>query len=222
MFESGRIKGLIFDCYKTLIDIDTDEDDERTYEMLSVWLRYNGVKIKPEVLRDEYKKRILEKMDVSGEEYPEVKVEEIFSDICYDYKLWTIDEEMVGIAAARVFRASSIRRFEVYPESVKLLEMCTHISKKCIISNGQRVFSEIELRYLGLYDEFDFVMFSSDFGYKKPDKRLFMTALNKFGLEPGEVLSIGDTFENDIIPPREIGMEALEIEEAWKFCDIFT
>lgn len=222
MFESGKIKGLIFDCYKTLIDINTDEDAEQTYEMLSVWLRYNGVKIKPDVLRDEYKKRILEKMNLSGQEYPEVKVEEIFSDICYDYKLWTIDEEMVGISAARVFRASSIRRFRTYPESIKLLEICDHIPKKCIISNGQRVFSELELRYLDLYEKFDFVIFSSDYGYKKPDKRLFQTALDRFGLEPEQVLSIGDTVRNDVIPPRELGMQALEIEEAWKFCDIFV
>ena len=61
------------------------------------------------------------------------------------------------------------------------------------------------------------MIFSSDMGYKKPDHRIFNIALDRLDLKPGEVLSIGDTVENDIIAPQEIGMEALHIYDAWKF-----
>lgn len=79
-------------------------------------------------------------------------------------------------------------------------------------------FSELELRFLGLYDYFDFVIFSSDVGYKKPDLRLFMTALKRMELElePKCVLSLGDSYENEILPARKLGMRAMTIEEAWK------
>ena len=34
-FESCQIKGIIFDCYQTLIDIHTDEHSLETYEVIS-------------------------------------------------------------------------------------------------------------------------------------------------------------------------------------------
>jgi putative hydrolase of the HAD superfamily len=54
--------------------------------------------------------------------------------------------------------------------------------------------------------------------YKKPDLRLFMTALKRLGLElePKCVMSIGDSYENEIIPSRKLGMHSMHIEEAWK------
>ncbi|HWQ19777.1 MAG TPA: HAD family hydrolase, partial [Methanotrichaceae archaeon] len=86
-----------------------------------------------------------------------------------------------------------------------------------IVSNGQRVFSELELKYLGLYKHFHLVIFSSDLGYKKPDPRIFLAATQKLGLKPEEVMYIGDSFENDIIPSIKLGMKAMHIEEAWRF-----
>lgn len=217
VFESCKIKGVIFDCYETLIDIHTDENRIETYETVSAWLAYHGVKIKPEKLWDAYISKVDKRMKDSKEIYPEVRVEDIFAEICRENSIWKIDEKKLGIETSRVFRAASIQKLRPFPESIKLIEHCIN-TPKCIISNGQRVFSELELRFLGLYDYFDFVIFSSDVGYKKPDLRLFMTALKRMGLqlEPKCVMSIGDSYENEILPARKLGMRAMTIEEAWK------
>jgi Predicted hydrolase (HAD superfamily) len=53
-FESCHIKGVIFDCYQTLIDIHTEEHSLETYQVLSAWLAYQGVKIEPKKLWDTY------------------------------------------------------------------------------------------------------------------------------------------------------------------------
>ncbi|HIH73898.1 MAG TPA: HAD family hydrolase [Methanosarcina sp.] len=216
-FESCQIKGVIFDCYQTLIDIHTEEHRIETYETVSAWLAYHGVKIKPEKLWDTYMFKVHERMEDSKEIYPEVRVEDIFTEICRENAIWKIDEKALGIETSKVFRAASIRKLRPFPESVKLIEHCIN-TPKCIISNGQRVFSELELRFLGLYDYFDFVIFSSDVGYKKPDLRLFMTALKRMGLElePKCVISLGDSYENEILPARKLGMRAMTIEEAWR------
>jgi putative hydrolase of the HAD superfamily len=217
VFESCQIKGVIFDCYQTLIDIDTDEHSLETYEVVSRWLAYQGVKIKPEKLWDTYMFKVKERMEDSREIYPEVRVEEIFADICRENSIWKIDEKGLGVETSRVFRAASIKKLRPFPQSIKLIEQCINIPK-CIISNGQRVFSELELRFLGLYDYFDFVIFSSDVGYKKPDLRLFMTAIKRMGLElePNCIMSIGDSYENEILPAKKLGMRSMHIEEAWK------
>jgi len=216
-FESCHIKGVIFDCYETLIDIRTEEHSLETYQVLSAWLAYEGVKIKPEKLWETYMFKVRQKMENSKEIYPEIKVEEIFAEICRENSVWKIDEESLGVETSRVFRAASIRKLQAFPQSIKLIEHCINIPK-CIISNGQRVFSELELRFLGLHDYFDFVIFSSDVGYKKPDLRIFMTALKKMDLElePKCVMSIGDSNENDLVPAKKLGMRTMHIEEAWK------
>jgi putative hydrolase of the HAD superfamily len=216
-FETCPIKGIIFDCYQTLIDIHTDEHSLETHKVVSAWLAYQGVKISPEKLWDTYLFKVSDKMKHSKEIYPEVRVEEIFAEICKENSIWKIDEQHLGKETSRVFRAASIRKLRPFPQSVELIEHCINVPK-CIISNGQRVFSELELRFLGLYDYFDFVIFSSDLGYQKPDLRLFMTALKRMDLElePKCVISIGDSYENELIPARKLGMRSINIEEAWK------
>lgn len=214
MFESSGIKGIIFDLYGTLIDIRTDEDDFYTYDTVSKWLQYKGVKIDPEVLKSEYHSKIADRMAVSKEQYPEVRVEEIFAEICNENAIWKSDTTYLGIETSKVFRSASLRRMSPFEESLKILQRYKDITK-CLVSNGQRVFSEKELRFLGLYEYFDHVIFSSDVRYKKPDPRIFNIALDRLKLKPDEVLSIGDTVENDVITPREMGMEAMHVYDAW-------
>ncbi|MFA0823526.1 MAG: HAD family hydrolase [Methanomethylovorans sp.] len=214
MFESSGIKGMIFDLYGTLIDIQTDEDDFYTYDTVSKWLQYKGVKIDPEVLKSEYHSKIADRMAVSKEQYPEVRVEEIFAEICNENAIWKSDTTYLGIETSKVFRSASLRRMRPFEESLKILLRYKDIPK-CLVSNGQRVFSEKELRFLGLYEHFDHVIFSSDVRYKKPDPRIFKIALDRLKLKPDEVLSIGDTVENDVITPREMGMEAMHVYDAW-------
>lgn len=213
------VKGMIFDCYNTLIDIKTDEDDHTTYEPVSRWLIYQGVRIDPDDLEREYKRTVSEYMTSRWEKYPEVKVEEIFSKICQMHALWDIDEVALGAGTARTFRAGSLRRLQVFPKSQRLLQALEEYPK-AIVSNGQRVFSEIEMRYFGLYDSFTAVLFSSDFGHKKPDPRIFLEAARRLGLEPEAILCIGDNFDNDIVPAAKLGMKAMHVEEAWRLFNV--
>ena len=214
MLQNGKIKGLIFDCYKTLIDIKIDEKSRKTNERLSRWLLYQGVRIEPERLREEYRWKVINRLGNSDQLHPDIRVEEIFAEICAENAYREIDPVWLGIEAAKTFRTASLRKLEAYPQSLRLLEKYSNVPK-CIVSNAQRIFTEQELRFLNLYDRFNFVIISSDHRIKKPDTRLFKMALDQ--LEPWEVLAIGDTPENDIYPPQNLGMNAMHIHDAWKY-----
>ncbi len=208
------IKGIIFDLYNTLIDIDTDEESINTYEAVSKWLIYQGVKISAEDLLNDYMRMAKEGMETKWEKYPEIRVEEIFARICKSHALRDIDEDRLGVETARAFRAGSLRRLQLFPQSLHLLQELKSYPK-VIVSNGQRSFSEQEMRYFGLYEQFTHVIFSSDFGHKKPDPRIFLEAAKLMGREPEEIMCIGDSFENDIVPSSRLGMRAMHIEEVW-------
>jgi len=209
------VAGALFDCYGTLIDVLTNEHDIETYRCLSRWLIYQGVMIAPERLRACYVSRVREAAGRTGERYPEVRVEEVFAGICAEHRVWGIDTERLGVETARAFRAASLRRLGVIEKSRRLLDIFS-TQKTGIVSNGQRVFSEREMRALGLYDRLGFVIFSSDLGYQKPDPRIYTVALGRMGLSASDVLFIGDNPENDVAAPRKIGMRALHVEEAWR------
>ncbi|MDN7012588.1 HAD family hydrolase [Methanoculleus sp. FWC-SCC3] len=209
------IAGVLFDCYGTLIDVLTDEHDIETYRCLSRWLIYQGVRIAPGDLRDLYTCRVREGLEQTGEPHPEVRVEEVFAGICAEHAVWEIDTARLGAESARAFRAASLRRLGVIRKSKKLLDLFS-ATKTGVVSNGQRVFSEQEMRMLGLYGRLGFVIFSSDLGYQKPDARIYAAALGRMRLPTPEVLFIGDNAENDIDAPRKIGMQALHVEEAWR------
>ncbi len=209
------IKGIIFDLYNTLIDIHTDEESINTYEAVSKWLIYQGVKIPAEDLKNDYRRMAKEGMEAKWEKHPEIRVEDIFGRICKSHALRDIDEVRLGVETARAFRAGSLRRLKLFPQSLQLLQRLKSYPK-VIVSNGQRSFSEQEMRYFGLYEQFTHVIFSSDFGHKKPDPRIFLEAAKLMGNEPEEVMCIGDSFENDIAASSRLGMRAMHIEEAWR------
>lgn len=209
------VAGVLFDCYGTLIDILTDERSIGTYRSLSRWLLYQGVRILPDRLRALYISRVDEAIRRTGERYPEVRVEEVFAGICAGHSVWEVDCERLGAEAARAFRAASLRRLGVLDKSLRLLDLAG-TKKLGIVSNGQRVFSEQELRVLDLYERFDIIIFSSDLGFQKPDPRIYAAALDRMGLAPQNVLFIGDNCENDVLAPRRLGMQALHVDEAWQ------
>jgi putative hydrolase of the HAD superfamily len=208
------IKGIIFDLYNTLIDIHTDEESINTYEAVSKWLIYQGVRIPAGDLKNDYRRMAKEGMEARWEKHPEIRVEDIFGRICKSHALKDIDEVRLGVETARAFRAGSLRRLQLFPQSLQLLQELKSYPK-VIVSNGQRSFSEQEMRYFGLYEQFTHVIFSSDFGHKKPDPRIFLEAAKLMGNEPEELMCIGDSFENDIAASSRLGMKAMHIEEAW-------
>lgn len=69
-------------------------------------------------------------------------------------------------------------------------------------------------RVLGEYlpghlDQFEFIIASSDYIYRKPDAHLFNLALRKAGLAAADVWYCGDLFDKDVVGPLGVGMQAV-------------
>ncbi len=74
---------------------------------------------------------------------------------------------------------------------------------------------------------FDVLTFSSEVGMKKPNHEIFFYTLNRLNslhgtnILPQEIVMIGDKQESDIIPAKEIGIEARLIDRnKQNLCDI--
>ena len=46
-------------------------------------------------------------------------------------------------------------------------------------------------------------------GYRKPDPRFFEALMQKLEIDPENVISVGDKYENDIVAARKSGIHAI-------------
>lgn len=65
------------------------------------------------------------------------------------------------------------------------------------------------LEAFGLLKHFDVVVTSAEFGVAKPDKSIFINALELAECQPGNAVMIGDRLDNDIIPAKSLGMKTV-------------
>ena len=65
------------------------------------------------------------------------------------------------------------------------------------------------LRKIDIEKHFDLVLTSVDVGHRKPDERIFMTALRKFRVKPIEAVMVGNQISTDIVGGNRIGMKTV-------------
>ena len=65
------------------------------------------------------------------------------------------------------------------------------------------------LNRLGLAHFFEQIIVSIDAGYTKPAPQIFRQALEVLGLEPNEILHVGDSENEDVAGPQALGIPAL-------------
>ncbi len=177
------IKALLFDLNGTVIDILTDEGNCELYRMMANLLDYYGVYLKPEAVRDFFFAHNRTQRRESSEEYPEFDVTAVFAAILDRYgsaATLAIPEEKrrwLPKFLAEAFRAGSRFKLELYSGVRQVLDDLHADYRMAAISDGQSLWALPELRRVGLGNDFEFTLVSSDFGFRKPDRRLFRVAL---------------------------------------------
>ncbi len=64
----------------------------------------------------------------------------------------------------------------------------------------------------GLAKHFNFILASAEVGSAKPDKKIFIEAIRRSGVNPTEVCHIGDDLRADIHGANSVGIEAILID----------
>jgi len=85
-----------------------------------------------------------------------------------------------------------------------------------VVSNGFKKDVEHVLEKLGLKKWFDVVVSIDSCNSAKPAKEIFFYALNKLGVQPYEVLFIGDSVETDYKGAVDVGIKSFIIDREGK------
>lgn len=85
-----------------------------------------------------------------------------------------------------------------------------------LLSNGPSELQRNKLRWLGLYEIFDWILISEEIGFNKPDLRIFRYALRATRVKSEKGVMIGDTVEADLAA-KKIGMKTILFDPAKKY-----
>ena len=139
--------------------------------------------------------------------YPEPEIGNVFSCLFEDKEIHA-GKELIR-DTAQLYRQTSRRYFRLYAGAAELLESLRQAGiRVCLLSNAQRLFTEEELRESGIYDLFEEIFISSDYGVKKPDPVFFET---KIGMDPSRCLMVGNDIECDMEGAVATGMSGYYI-----------
>ena len=106
----------------------------------------------------------------------------------------------------------NIHRFvELLPDTLEVLESLKGKYKLGILTNGEKYSQRRKISAKLDLSIFDSVIISGDYGYHKPDIRLFNEAIRQLNLKPEEILFVGDSFGKDVRGALNAGMKAVWI-----------
>ena len=108
------------------------------------------------------------------------------------------------------FRAAWGKTHTLVPGAKEMLENLQAKGYRLFAaSNSIGHLQRSRLEKAGILPYFEDTYISMDIGYDKPDIRFYQEALRRCGLQPHEVLMIGDSMTTDVIGAQKAGMDAL-------------
>ena len=209
------LRALIFDINGTLIDIETDERMEQAYRAIGHFLTYQGVTLHRWELYTLYFQIMKEQFARSAELFPEFDVVAIWREILERYateftaSLPLARLQQLPLFLAELQRGISRKRLSLFPQVLEVLSRMKEQFRLAVVSDAQSAYALPELRAVGLHEYFNPVIISGDYGFRKPDSRLFQKALGELQLRPDQAIYIGNDVYRDIFGARQLGIKTV-------------
>ena len=207
------IKGILFDLYGTLIDIETDESMEEIYRGIAHYLTYHGIYLHRWEVRDRYYQIMKQQKELCGEKCPETDVEAIWNAFLRQEGIKGAPaRRKMALILAQLYRGISRKRLQLYPDVKRVLDELRPAYRLALVSDAQPCYALPEIKALGLDGYFDPVIISAPYGFRKPDRRLIEKALDIMKLTTAEVICVGNDMYRDIYGANRLGIKTIFVD----------
>jgi putative hydrolase of the HAD superfamily len=187
------IKLIIFDLWQTLADRKVKKD---WYEIL------------PEKLNLKISKKDLIKIYENSMQRKKWESKyEAYSSFCKNLGLETT---MKNVESIREIRDQAEKKTFVYDHVMPMLKKLKMRGYKIGLLSNTTNFAIDRLKdNTKLLDYIDYPIFSYEIGFIKPDLKMFKKVLGLANCKKEETIMIGDKEQNDVIPARRLGINAI-------------
>ena len=105
-----------------------------------------------------------------------------------------------------------------FPDAAPTLEALKRRGFRLGVIANQEPGTKARLDAWGLGRFFSVIAASAELGVAKPDREIFLRALELAGCEPEHAVMVGDRLDNDIRPAKELGMTTIRIRKGLAVC----
>ena len=209
------IRAVAFDVYGTLVRIQTDDRADEIFRAAAHVLTYQGIDLCREQVRDLYFRTMSEQRKASPEEHPEFDAEGIWRSIirahqtAFTRSLPRAKLRQMPLFLAEMCRGISRHELGLYPHAHEVLDVLRARYPLALVTDAQSTCVRGELHRVGLLGYFDPIAVSGDHGYRKPDRRLFQSALDEMAVAAQNALYVGNDMHRDIFGARDAGLKTV-------------
>ena len=211
------VRCVLFDLYNTLVEIKADDGDVANFDAVRQLLLTHSFDQVPsaDLIRERYFNAIQKQLHASSEMFPEIDSEQVWVEVLdqsWETRAAASEQRQQKVISEVMltFRRAAQRSFRV---ATGALEIISYLKSKSIsvgvVSDAQRIYLEDEIGRAGIAQLVETIVISSDFGFRKPDRRLFLHALESLGAKPEQALFVGDDMRHDIFGAQEAGLRAI-------------
>ena len=100
-----------------------------------------------------------------------------------------------------------------FPGAIETLEElhCRGI-RMGLVTNGNGEFQRNKIHRFDLNQYFETIIIEGEFGVGKPDRRVFLSALQQLGAMPAQTWMIGDDLVRDLQPAQQLGLGTVWVD----------
>jgi putative hydrolase of the HAD superfamily len=100
-----------------------------------------------------------------------------------------------------------------FPRALSTIAQLRHMGiRLALLTNGNAEAQWAKIRRFELAPLFDCLLIEGEFGVGKPDERIYLHALQRFGVAPEETWMVGDNFDWEVAAPQALGIKGVWID----------
>ncbi len=206
-----RIKGILIDFYGTIVYEGPEEEMKRiqhkAFEKIAEYLSLYGRRVSAKEL-----------MNVFDEEFDKYlkKANALNTELDYWLVFWSLLKRLgikpsikLALKCMDIIFTINTSAVNVFPDVHEVLPKLRNMGLKLAVVSNATIRLEYIVRRLKLAKYFDAIIASYKVLTPKPNPMIFKKALNVLNLQPYEAVMIGDSFKNDVIGAKNVGIKGV-------------
>lgn len=142
----------------------------------------------------------------------------LLADLAPEYRLnsWAnallkfgINDSVIAEELSNKFKSIRSTKHILYPDTLECLEYCKSGHKLGLVTNGPPDIQWKKIIGSKLKPYFHAIVISGEYGFAKPDRRLFFKLLDLLNCKAENALMVGDKLKTDILGAKEAGIKSV-------------
>jgi len=149
----------------------------------------------------EWAKTKLEYMDLVADGLEDIDIRERHMGKVLDI----IGLESRPLDYAQIFCSETMDGIYIYPDAMKVMDTLGEKYRLTMITNGASKWQREKIEKLDIGGYFEEIIVSGELGHHKPSPRIFQEMTERTGVNPGEIIYVGNDYIKDIHGAKSSG-----------------